>query len=136
MLGTVHDAEDIAQDAMLKGLTEIRKLRDGSQFGWWIAKTAKNLCINFVQRKKRAGRIIGERATRQSLPVTEIDDLQGAIVRLSPEIRLPLVMYYFDGENVKDVAQKLNLSGSAVYARLRTATKQLHKLLAEEGEAK
>jgi RNA polymerase sigma-70 factor (ECF subfamily) len=134
MLGTTHDAEDIAQDAMLKGFTEIRKLRNGSQFGWWIAKTARNLCINFVQRKKRAGRIIGKRATRQSLPVPEIDDLQRVIARLSPEIRLPLVMYYFDAESVKDVAQKLNLSGSAVYARLQTAVKQLHRLLVEQGE--
>jgi RNA polymerase sigma-70 factor (ECF subfamily) len=136
MVGTVHDAEDIAQDAMLKGLTQIRKLRDGSQFGWWIAKAARNLCINFVQRKKRAGRIIGEKANRPSARATEIDDLQRAIERLSPEIRLPLVMYYFDGESVKNVAEKLSLSSSAVYARLQAAIKQLHKLLAEEGGAK
>lgn len=134
MLGTVHDAEDVAQDAMLKGFTEIRKLRNGSQFGWWIAKTAKNLCINFAQRNKRSAKLIGEKTNQPSARATEIDDLQRAIARLSGEIRLPLVMYYFDAESVKDVAQKLNLSGSAVYARLQTAIKQLHRLLVEQGE--
>jgi RNA polymerase sigma-70 factor (ECF subfamily) len=136
VLGTTHDAEDIAQDAMLRGFTEIRKLRDGSQFGRWITKTAKNLCINFVQRKKRAGKIIGETANRQNARTTEIADLQRAIASLSPQIRLPLVMYYFNGESVKNVAEKLSLSGSAVYARLQTAIKQLHKLLDEQGEKK
>jgi len=34
MLGSVHDAEDIAQEAMLKGFTDIRKLRDPGRSGW------------------------------------------------------------------------------------------------------
>jgi hypothetical protein len=36
VLGNVHDAEDAAQDAMLKGFQQVRQLRDATQFGGWI----------------------------------------------------------------------------------------------------
>ncbi len=41
VLGNVHDAEDIAQDAMLKGLLKIKKLGRGEQFEAWILRIAK-----------------------------------------------------------------------------------------------
>ena len=52
MLGNIHDAEDIAQDAMLKGFLTIRKLRNGEQFSQWILRIGKNLCIDFLRRKR------------------------------------------------------------------------------------
>ena len=45
-----------------------------------------------------------------------------------------MVMYYFDGRDVKAVADKLGLSASGVYLRLRTAIKQLHLLMSEQGD--
>ena len=53
MLANVHDAEDIAQDAMLQGFLKIRRLRDNKKFDKWILKIAGNLCIDFLRRKKR-----------------------------------------------------------------------------------
>ena len=46
MLGNVHDAEDVVQDAMLKGFLEVRKLRNSERFDQWILRIAKNLCID------------------------------------------------------------------------------------------
>jgi DNA-directed RNA polymerase specialized sigma subunit len=43
-------------------------------------------------------------------------------------------MYYFDGQNVKTVAEKLDVSTSGVYLKLRTAIKELHDLLTTQGE--
>jgi len=136
MLGNVHDAEDIVQEVMLKGFAEIGKLRDGAQFGTWITKIAKNLCINFTHRKTRAKKVIAERAAQPGQRTDQNDNLQQAIERLSPALRLPLVMYYLDGESVKTVAEKLNMSRSGVYSKLRTATKELHRLFAEQGDTK
>ena len=136
MVGNVHDAEDIAQDVMLKGFEQIRKLRDPAQFGSWIAKIAKNLCINFYRRKKRIGRLLTEKAARPNQSADENDRLHLAIEKLPQDIRLPLVMYYFDGRDVKAVSKKLSISSSGVYQKLRVGIKQLHKLLAEQGEIK
>ncbi len=134
ILGSVHDAEDVTQDAMLRGLIRIGTLRDSGQFGYWILRIAKNYCLSLIRRRKHGKSI----ETRESPPPDEAlvpyENLQRAIAKLPPKSRVPLVTYYFGGQSVKDVAEKLELSSSAVYQRLRTATKQLHKLLIEQGD--
>jgi RNA polymerase sigma-70 factor (ECF subfamily) len=134
MLGSVQDAEDTAQETMLKGLLNIRDLRDSSQFGSWIIRIAKNHCINFVRRRKRANELITQKLAPPGQTPIPYQRLQQAIEKLPQETRLPLVMYYFGSESVKEVAEKLNLSRSAVYQRLKTATKELHKLLIKQGD--
>lgn len=136
ILGNVHDAEDIAQDAMLKGYEQIRTLRDGSKFGLWIARIAKSLCINFIRRKKYARIAVAERAAHANQSVNEYDKLQQAIQQLPQETRAPLVMYYFDGQSVKTVADRLQMSTSGVYLKLRTAITELHNLLDKQGDPK
>ncbi|MCP4257619.1 MAG: RNA polymerase sigma factor [Planctomycetes bacterium] len=53
ILGNLHDAEDVAQEAMLKGFLKIKKLDKHEQFKAWILRIAKNLCLDFLRRKKR-----------------------------------------------------------------------------------
>lgn len=134
-LGNVHDAEDIAQDAMIKGFVEIKKLRDGSQFRPWIIRIAKNMCINKAKRKKHIRKALEEKAMHLNQKDTQNDNLQQAIERLPKEVRLPLVMYYFDGQNVKTVAERLNISTPGVYLKLRNGIRQLHELLVKQGDA-
>jgi RNA polymerase sigma-70 factor (ECF subfamily) len=131
ILGNLHDAEDIAQDAMIKGYVRIGTLRDTSQYGLWVARIAKNLCINFFRRKKYAKKFAAETVTPVNKTATDNDRLWQAIKKLPQEIRLPLVMYYFDGQSVKTVAKRLDLSSSGVYLKLRTAIRELHNLLAK-----
>ena len=134
MLGSVHDAEDAAQEAMLKGFVEIDKLRDMTQFGGWIVKIAQNLCLNLIRRKKHSRAILAEKAVQSDQRASRNDHLQQAIEMLPREIRLPLVMYYLDGQSVKNVARKLKMSPSGVYLKLRTGIKQLHELLTRQGD--
>jgi len=132
MLGNAADAEDIAQEAMLKGFVEISKLRDGSQFGPWITRIAKNMCINLARRKEHSRKAVEEKAKLLNESAAENDRLQRAIEKLPQEFRLPLVMYYFDGQSVKRVAEKLNISVPGVYSKLRAATEKLHELLIKD----
>ncbi|MHC4888408.1 MAG: RNA polymerase sigma factor [Planctomycetota bacterium] len=136
ILGNVHDAEDIAQDAMLKAYVQIRMLRDGSQFRPWVVKIARSLCINFFRRKESAKKIMAEKAIQANQSITDNDNLQLGIEKLPQGIRLPLVMYYFDGQSVKTVAKTLGMSTSSVYLKLRTAVRELHNLLVRQGDAK
>lgn len=134
MLGKVHDAEDITQDAMLRGLIRIGTLRDSCQFGSWIVRIARNYCVSHIRRRRYVGQFAGRKSAPPDETLAPYEDLQQAIAKLPPESKLPLVTYYFGGQSVKDVAEKLELSRSAVYQRLRTATKQLHKLLTKQGD--
>lgn len=134
ILGNVHDAEDIAQETMLKGLVKIKKLGRGEQFEAWILQIAKNLCIDFIRRRSRVKPL----ATEQVMQAVQISqdnhELEQAIRRLPQELRLPLTMYYFDGKNAKKIAGKLKISHSGACQRIRAARKELHKILTERGK--
>lgn len=134
VLGNVHDAEDIAQDAMLKGLVKIKKLGRGEQFEAWILQIAKNLCIDFQRRRKRIKPLDPEQMMQAGHRSQENHELEQAIRRLPQELRIPLVMYYFSKKNAKTIAEKLNISHSGACQRIRAARKELHKLLTERGQ--
>ncbi len=134
VLGNSHDAEDMAQDAMIKGLEKIQQLRDTGQFGHWIVKVARNLSINFVRKRAAAERAADRKYHVPAEERTATDDLQQAVAQLRWDLRLPLVMYYFDGRSVKSVAEALDVSTSGVYLKLRTAVKELHEILTAQGE--
>jgi RNA polymerase sigma-70 factor (ECF subfamily) len=134
VLGNVHDAEDVAQDAVIAGFEKIGQLRDGGQFGPWIARIARNLSVNFVRRKAVVEKTLDRKPPEPVEPAGPDDALQQAVARLPVDLRLPLVMYYFDGKDVKSVARTLDISTSGVYAKLKTAIGQLHEILTADGE--
>ena len=131
MLGNVDDAEDIAQEAMLKGLLKIKKLDKAEQFESWILQIARNLCIDFLRQRKRTKAVGIKQQTQPTQRNGENHNLQQAIKRLPQELRVPLTMFYFDGKNAKTIARKLNISHSGACHKIRVARKQLHELLTE-----
>jgi RNA polymerase sigma-70 factor (ECF subfamily) len=131
MVANVHDAEDLAQATMLKGLANIDRLTQTDRFEPWILRIAKNLCLDYLRRQKR----LRARTAEQSVPYTQSTnnnhDLERAIRRLPLELRLPLTLYYFEEENAATIAKKLNISHSLVCQRLRAARNELHALLTQ-----
>jgi len=134
VLGDTHDAEDAAQETMIKGFQSIRQLRDAGQFGCWIARIARNLSINSVRKQAAAKKTLNDRMDEPTRGGRHDDDLQDAVTRLPWDLRLPLVMYYYDGRSVKSVAETLDISTSSVYLKLRTAIKELHEVLTAAGD--
>ena len=134
MLGNVHDAEDMAQETMLKGFRKIRNLGGSDKFEVWILRIAKNLCIDFLRRKKRTKKIITGQIMETKTGTSENHVLQQAVRRLPQEFRLPLTMYYFEQKNAKLIAEKLDISHSGACQRIRDARKMLHEILTERLE--
>jgi RNA polymerase sigma-70 factor (ECF subfamily) len=131
MLANVHDAEDIAQDAMLKGFLKIRRLHRSERFDPWVLRIARNLCVDYLRRKKHA-KAFAEQIRNQSTGASdESGNLHEAIDQLSQEYRVPLMMYYFDNRSAKTIAEKLNISHSGACHKIRAARKKLYDLLKE-----
>ena len=131
ILGNVHDAEDAAQEAMLKGFLRIRKLKKSNLFEWWILQIARNHCIDFLRRQKRLRTSDAKESKSSGSQTSDHEDLEQAIARLPQELRVPLTMFYFDGKNAKTIADKLNISHSGACQKIREARRQLHELLTE-----
>lgn len=135
MLGHRENAEDIAQQALLKALTNIKQLRDDEQFGAWITRIAKNLCIDFTRKQKHKRFFLIKREVVSQNGSKEYPELQSALAKLSEEHRLALMLFYFDGRSTKNIAETLEISQGAVLARLSRARKRLRKLLEAAGGA-
>jgi RNA polymerase sigma-70 factor (ECF subfamily) len=133
LLANVHDAEDIAQDAVLKGLQSIGRLTQPGQFESWILRIARNLCVDLLRRRKRIKVPVAQFEPVQTPSSNESHDLEQALRRLPQELRLPLTLFYFQHKDAASIARQLEISPSLTYDRLRAARQELHKLLTERG---
>jgi RNA polymerase sigma factor (sigma-70 family) len=135
MTGDSHDAEDIAQQALIKSLVQIRHLRHDESFGAWIVQIAKNLCVDFMRRQQRRRSLNAKLSAEEPVSSGEYHELNIALANLNEDYRLPLLLFYFNGRSTKNIAEALNISQAAVQTRLSRARKELRKLLEKEAGA-
>ncbi len=134
MVANTHDAEDLAQEALLKGFSQIGSLRDDEQFSPWLAVIAKRLCLDFLRRRKREQSILAQQDPPSAGPnKQDYHQLRHAVNQLSLTYRLPLLLYYFDGQSTKSLAETLKVSQTAVCNRLSRARRELRRILATQG---
>jgi RNA polymerase sigma-70 factor (ECF subfamily) len=133
LLGHGHAAEDATQEAFLKAFQQLAGLREGEQFGPWIARIARNVSLDLLRRESRTHSVLSDVAFLQSASPSQNHDLEGAIRRLPVELRGPLVLYYFGRHNAREIAEHLGISHSLACQRLREARKELHRLLTGQG---
>jgi RNA polymerase sigma-70 factor (ECF subfamily) len=136
MTGSAEDAEDMAQEALMRGFTELGSLRDRDRFGPWIAAIAGNACRNFLKKRSRRDGDVSIAADCPAAGADDLSDLREALGRLPEQHRLPLMLYYFDGRSAENLAAVLGISCDAVYVRLCRARRELRKLLEGAGGAR
>jgi len=130
ILANAADAEDAAQDAMLAGYLKIGSLHSNERYEQWIIQIAKNLCIDMVRRKRHVKLILAQNIGQIAVkPQENHQDLEAGIKRLPLELRMPLIMYYFNGKNLVSIAERFKISHTQVSKRINEARKQLFKWL-------
>ena len=133
LLGDFHDSEDITQETFLRGFSKIRGLGRNERFSRWILQIARHISFDFLRRRKLSKEALASLAMSSDANAGHRTvDLEGAIRQLPKELRVPLVMYYFDNQDTKAIAEKIGISHSGVCRRLRTARRELHELLVKE----
>jgi RNA polymerase sigma-70 factor (ECF subfamily) len=131
------DAEDVAQEALLRAYRRFDRLRDRQRFRSWLVRIAFRLALDRARSAKR-------REQRETLwmramerPTTEdiaaSSEFQAHLARavdeLSPKLRLVLLLAAMEGHTLDEVAALLSLPVGTVKSRLFHARKQLAEKL-------
>jgi RNA polymerase sigma-70 factor, ECF subfamily len=131
-----QDAEDVAQEALVRAHREFRRLRDRSRFKSWLVRTTWRLALDLRRGDQR-------RASREvsAAPVefTSGEDamlardrarrLWRAIDDLPEKLRVVIVLAAIQGHDVREVADLLGLPAGTVKSRLFTAREKLKERL-------
>lgn len=130
LLADAHDAEDLAQEALIRGIRRLKTLRDDGQFGPWILRIARNACLDFLRYRQRRKETGYEDMNRfEARESAEFEVLYRAIAALPQLYRDTLLLYYFGGQKVEAVAKSLNCTVATVCTRLSRARVKLREML-------
>jgi RNA polymerase sigma-70 factor (ECF subfamily) len=130
------DAEDVAQEALLRAYRRFERLRDRTRFRAWLVRIAFRLAIDRARSSKR--REVRETLWSQTGPRPSTEDLAAssefqehldrAMDELPEKHRLVLLLA-MQGHTLEEVAEMLALPIGTVKSRLFFARKQLAEKL-------
>ena len=121
-------ARDAVQEALVRAWRDLPTLRDVDRFDAWLHRLLVNACLDLVRRRRRRAfeveltPIHSPSVADFSGGVVDRDLLDRALQALEPDWRAIVVLYYFLGMPLPDVAACLGIP-------LGTAKSRLHRSL-------
>jgi len=124
-----EDAADAIGDTILACWEKIGNLKRPEYFKTWLTKIVINKSNDIL--RKRRHYTYPERIPEQSKEDHYNLELKEALSRLDEKYRLPVILYYFEGYNAKEIAKILDVPESTVHTRLQRARKKLRSELSD-----
>lgn len=126
-----EDAADVVQDTFIKAYENIQSFDSTRRFSPWIYRIAHNEFVNAL-KKKQASRTVftfdidtllphltaSETADSAALERDVRSTLDAHLGELDPKYREPLVLYYLEGMDYKEISDILHIPVSTVGVRL------------------
>lgn len=138
------DAEDVAQDVMLRVHHSLRSFRGESKFGSWVYRIAFNHALNVKARARyRAPHVtdsaLAAVASHDRPPHDQVHADRRRLAVLDcignlPEVyQSALRLHYWLGASVSEISDLLDAPENTVKSYLHRARRLLHAMLAERG---
>lgn len=131
ILRNVSDCEDAAQNAIIKAYRNLDKLKDRKSFRAWMMRILKNECYNMLRQRKPVLDLDDQVEPVYEMEVPDID-LARAFDRLSPDSRVAITLYYYEGYTTAEIASILDVPEGTIKSRLSRARKDLKGILEEK----
>ncbi|HEX4546210.1 MAG TPA: sigma-70 family RNA polymerase sigma factor [Candidatus Acidoferrum sp.] len=140
VLRNTADAEDVAQEALLRAYRSFDRLRDRSRFRGWLVRIAFRIALDRLRSAKRRE----QRDTLWSQPahlpppataedVAVSNQFQGhldrALEELPEKLRLALLLSAMEGHSIDEIASMLGVPIGTVKSRIFIARKKLAEKL-------
>jgi RNA polymerase sigma-70 factor, ECF subfamily len=134
MLADRSSAEDAVQEASIKAWRKLRQLRGDlkSLRPWFLSIVANECRMARRQRWWSVLKVADVPSSHGGAEAGASSDLREALLKLSPEERLPLVLHFYLDLPLGEVARALRVSPAAAKSRIYRAAKRLRSDLTPE----
>jgi RNA polymerase sigma-70 factor (ECF subfamily) len=140
VLRNTADAEDVAQEALLRAYRSFDCLRDRSRFRAWLVRISFRLALDRLRSaKRREQRDVLWSQPAHQLPAANAEDLAAssefqvqldrALEELPEKLRLVLLLAAMEGHTIDEIAAMLGIPVGTVKSRIFVARKQLAEKL-------
>ena len=131
--GHPADAEDAAQNAMLRLLRTDTAFAGEDHLRHWLVRVTINECKRLSAAPWRRRTVPLESCREQpAFSSPERREVYQAVMALPGKYRVPLYLYYYEGCSVREIAQVMGLRESTVQTRLARGRETLKRQLTEE----
>lgn len=128
-------AEDVFQEVFLRLVAKHPDLKNEAHEKAWFCRVTIN-CANSYWRNPfhRRTQSLEDTGELTAPPLEAGSELDTCLDRLSPELRVVVHLYYYEGYSTPEIARLLRKKESAVRMRLMRARRQLRDFLEEGGD--
>lgn len=139
LTGNHHDAQDVAQEALIAAWENLTRFRAGSSFSTWLYQIVTRRALNRVSRGRTASSLellpdvvdtAPEPAEQAERDLT-LDAVTDALLALPFPQRVVIVLHHFEGLSYAEVAAVTGSTEPAVRSHLFRARRALGKTLEE-----
>jgi RNA polymerase sigma-70 factor, ECF subfamily len=142
MLGDLHEAQDVVQEAFLQAWQHLPGFRGDARFSTWVTRILINRCHNVQRARRPADPLPDENETSSRLPATPAADtlavtasrrdaVREALLALPLDQRAPLVLTTFGGYTFAETGRILGVSEGTAKVRAHRARRALSTTLQE-----
>ena len=143
-----EDAEDALQDTFLRAYLALGKFEGRSQFSSWLTRIAVNSALMGIRKRRARPEILIDQSSEPDDEVISLDirdsglnpeqiydqhqrciGMLRAIEKLDPKLQAPVRIRTLQQCPIKEIAQILEVSESAVKTRLHRARRRLRRSL-------
>lgn len=145
MMGNQHDAEEVAQDAFVSAYRARDRFRGDAQPTTWLYRITVNAALMRLRKDKRRREMTVSEDERPDMPSTDLsqspsasaanaelgDRIKRAIDELPEDLKTAVVLRDVQGLTNEEAADVLEVSVSALKARLHRGRVALRESLSE-----
>jgi len=129
-------AHDVVQDALMRSWRDLPGLRDPERFDAWLHRILVNTCLMAIRRRQRRPievelePIAPISGADPASVIADRDELDRAFAHLEPDHRAVVVLRYFVGMPMADIASVMGIPIGTAKSRLNRALASMRVVVA------
>jgi len=126
------DAQDAVSECIVRAFENRTSLKKRTSARSWLMKILINVSRSAITKRQKVV-LFADPEQYEQEPETEEDHLWSVILELPENVRVVMVLYYYEGFSVREISTLLDIPEGTTKTRLSSGRKQLAKWI-EDGK--